>query len=386
MVERITDKLVRDLAPPMTGNIRIYDTEIKGFGVRITRAGAKSFILNYYVNGRERRYTIGSYPEWRVAVARKEAAELKRRIDRGDDPLEERQESRDAPTVIDLFERYAAEHLPRKAARSAADDRSMWVKIILPYFGHRKVAAITHADCDRLHREVSTDRPIRANRVIEVLRKAMNLAVRWGWRADNPASGVQRSPEQGRERYLTPDEYQRLIVALSNHQERSSANAIHLMLLTGCRRGEALAARWTEFNLDDQLWIKPSAHTKQRRLHRSVLSTSATMLLRSWRETSTGEFVFPNTTGKPLTDVKRTWASVCRAASIEGVRLHDLRHTYASILASAGESLLTIGKMLGHTQTQTTARYAHLMDDPLREAAERADRFGGGEVRLTPAK
>ena len=370
MAERITDKLVRDLPCPASGNRRVYDTDIKGFGVRVTSAGARAFILNYYVHGRERRFTIGSYPDWSVAAARKEASELKRMIDRGEDPLERRQESREAPTMRDLFERYSSVHLPRKAARSAADDRSMWENIILPFFGHRKVAAVTHADCDALHRQISAERPIRANRVIEVLRKAMNLAVRWGCRTTNPAQGVHRNAEEGRERYLHPDEIARLVAALSAHPERVSASAIHLMLLTGCRRGEALAARWAEFDLDNRIWIKPSAHTKQRRLHRAVLSKPAADLLRSLRETATTEYVFPGASGRPLTDVKRTWQTVRVAAGLADVRLHDLRHTYASFLASSGHSLLTIGKMLGHTQTQTTARYAHLFDDPLREAAD----------------
>lgn len=378
MAEKITDKLVRAIEPPASGNRRIYDSKLKGFGVRVTKAGTKAFILNYYAHGRERRYTIGSYPDWSVAAARTEATNLKRSIDRGNDPLETRQEGRAAPTMVELFERYAVDHLPRKAPRAAADDLSMWKKIIVPFFGRRKVAAVTHADCDRLHREVSADRPVRANRVIEVLRKAMNLAIRWGWRADNPASGVHRNQEEPRNRYLSRDEVGRLTTALSAHRERTSATAIRLMLLTGCRRGEALSATWAEFDLASGVWVKPSAHTKQRKQHRVTLSGSAVALLRAWQATASGELVFPGQTGRPLTDVKRTWEAVRREAALEDVRLHDLRHTYASILASHGRSLPTIGAMLGHTQAQTTARYSHLLDDPQREAAELVATFVAG--------
>jgi integrase len=141
----------------------------------------------------------------------------------------------------------------------------MWEKIILPALGNRKVAAITHDDCDQLHSEIARDRPVRANRVIEVLRKAMNLAIRWGWRVDNPASGVHRSAEEPRERYLSQEEVSRLVLALAGHPERTSAAAIRLMLLTGCRRNEALSARWEEFDLTAGVWTKPSAHTKQRK-------------------------------------------------------------------------------------------------------------------------
>lgn len=371
MAEKITDKLVRELTPPPSGNRIVYDTDIPGFGIRVTAKGAKAFVLNYRIHGRERRLTIGGYPAWSVLAARKEVGDLVRSVDRGVDPLEARQDERAAPTIIELFERYAAEHLPRKAPRSAADDRSMWEKIILPFFGHRKVSDITAADCDAIHREVGKDRPVRANRVIEVLRKAMNLAIRWGWRTDNPASGVHRNNEDKRERYLNGEELARLSQALAQHRERVSVDAIRLMLLTGCRRGEALLATWDQFDLAAGVWIKPSAHTKQRKTHRVPLSASSVELLRAIRETTPGPYVFPGKNGRPLTDVKRTWETVRQAAGVDGVRLHDLRHTYASILASEGLSLPVIGALLGHTQTQTTARYSHLFDDPLRAATER---------------
>lgn len=376
--EHITDRLVRELVPPPSGNRKVYDDEIKGFGVRITANGARAFILNYRIHGRERRYTIGGYPAWSVAAARKEAAELVKQIDRGHDPLEARQEDRAAPTMPELFRRYAAEHLPRKAPRAAADDRSMWEKIILPFFGQRKVAAVTPADCDELHRLVGRDRPVRANRVIEVLRKAMNLAMRWGWRDDNPASGIHRNHEERRDRYLTGAELARLSLALIEHRRKASVNAIRLMLLTGCRRNEALSATWEQFDLDAGVWTKPSAHTKQRKAHRVPLSSAAVELLRALQPAANSAWVFPGRDGKPLTDVKRTWEAVRDAAGLDGVRLHDLRHTYASILASEGLSLPVIGALLGHTQPQTTARYAHLFDDPLRLATEKVAAVVGG--------
>ncbi len=169
------------------------------------------------------------------------------------------------------------------------------------------------------------------------------------------------------------------------------------MMLTGARRGEVLGARWDMFDLAAGIWVKPSSHTKQRQEHRVPLSAAAVELLKGIRVECAGPYVFPGSAGGPLTDVKRTWLSVCRQAGLaiqmpgrvkngngisrkdDGpvlawrttVRLHDLRHTYASILASEGLSLSIIGALLGHTQTQTTARYAHLLDDPLRAATER---------------
>jgi integrase len=274
----------------------------------------------------------------------------------------------------------------------------MWRQIVLPRLGKMKVAEVGPADVDALHAEVSATRPVRANRVVEVVRKAFNLAIRWSWRADNPASGVHRNHEEKRARYLTVGEILRLSNAMSGHPERTSANAIRLMMLTGARRGEVLRARWDMFDLDGGIWVKPSSHTKQRAEHRVPLSAAAVALLKEIRTRADSPYVFPGAGGDPLTDVKRTWLALCRNAGLaeqepkrarngkvlvgkDGkpllawratVRLHDLRHTYASILASEGLSLAIIGALLGHTQPQTTARYAHLLDDPLRAATERA--------------
>jgi integrase len=375
--ERLTDRLVRDLPRPSRGAAITYDAEVAGLGARVTAVGTRSFVLNYVCLGRERRTTIGQFPSWSVTAARTEARTLRRKIDSGVDPMDEREAreagaiaDRTAPTINDLFNRYEAEHLPRKSPRAAADDRSMWRKLILPRMGTVKVAAVTPADVDALHAEVSKTRPIRANRVIEVIRKAFNLAIRWGWRTGNPASGVNRNHEHKRTRYLSGAELIRLSEALAVHPEQVSASAIKLLMLTGARRTEVLAARWDMFDLDSGVWVKPSAHTKQRREHRVPLNTPARQLLLELRASSNGPFVFPGRGNGPLTEIKRTWAALCASAEIKDCRLHDLRHTYASILASAGLSLPIIGALLGHTQTQTTARYAHLLDDPLRAAAE----------------
>lgn len=405
--ERLSDRLIRSLAHPVGRATIIYDADMPGFGIRLTPAGARSFALNYVVDRRERRLTIGRFPTWSSTAAREEARALKRKIDLGIDPLEEtasRTEAavadRKAPTIADLFERYAAEHLPNKSPRAAADDRGMWRDYILPELGRQKVAAVSHEDVDRLHAKIGAAKPVRANRTIEVLRKGLNLSIRWGWRPDNPASGVRRNREKKRERYLTPKEILRLTAALSRHPERTSADAILFLLLTGARRSEALAATWDQFDLDQGVWVKPFAQTKQRKSHRVPLSSPAVALLRRRLSETSSPYVFPGSDPqRPLTDVKRSWLAVCVSAGLaeqvgreDGsgdrfsgqdsdagtsvwrptVRLHDLRHTYASVLASRGLSLPVIGALLGHTQPQTTARYAHLLDDPLRAATESA--------------
>jgi integrase len=399
---RLTDRSIRALPVPPAGAVITYDADVPGFGIRVTARDVRSFVLNYVVHGRERRLTIGRFPIWSATAAREAARALRRKVDAGIDPLNEQaleqraaEAARTAPTIKDLFDRYVLEHLPRKAARAAADDRSMWQQIILPRLGFMKVDAVRPSDIDDLHREVSATRPVRANRTVEVIRKGFNLSIRWGWRSDNPASGVHRNYEEKRTRYLSRDEILRLSEALSAHPNKISANAIKLLMLTGARRGEVLGARWDMFDLKAGIWVKPSSHTKQRVEHRVPLSAAAIELLTELRAQVAGPYVFPGSTGSPLTDVKKTWLTVCRQAGLavqvprrtnrskavgrDGpltawrptVRLHDLRHTYASILASEGLSLPIIGALLGHTQPQTTARYAHLLDDPLRAATER---------------
>ena len=377
--QKLSDKLARETQPPVSGNRIVYDAHLAGFGLRVTSAGARAFVLNYKVNGRERRITIGQYPTWTVLAARKQAEQLRREIDVGHDPLEDRNAAREAPTVRDLFDRYAVEHLPQKAIRSAADDRSMWIKDILPALGSKKVAELTAHDCDDLHRSVSIDRPTRANRVIEVLRKALNLSIRWEWLERNPASGARRNPEPKRTHYLGRAEVGRLIAALEVHPERTSADALLFMLFTGCRRGEALNATWHQFDLDQRVWTKASSETKQRREHRVPYSQAVADILERRRAASNVPAVFPGILGAPLQDVRRTWVSVCQQAGLQKVRIHDLRHTFASLVASSGHSLLVVGELLGHSTAQTTKRYANLYDDSLRAAAE------GVSISLRPA-
>jgi integrase len=200
-----------------------------------------------------------------------------------------------------------------------------------------------------------------------------SLATRWEYRLDNPVKGLHRNPEPKRTRYLSGEELRRLTNVLADHPNRQSANVIRLLLLTGARRGEVLNATWDQFDLEGGIWIKPSAHTKQKKEHRVPLSAAAKQLLCEMKaEAGESSHVFPGRVpGEPLREIKSFWSGVCRRAGLEDFRIHDLRHTYASILASAGLSLPVIGALLGHTQPNTTARYSHLFDDPLREATER---------------
>lgn len=374
MAAKLTDAIVKALPAPATGSKITWDETVKGFGCRVTAAGARSFVLNYRTRaGQGRRFTIGSFPDWKTNAARAEAAEWKKRIDRGEDPLAELEAERTAPTVAGMLDRYAEERLPQLRP-STQRDYQRALGHIRKALGRVKVADVTFDAMDRLHRAVSKQSTNEANRVAAVASRVFNLAIRWGWRADNPVRGIERNPEVKRERYLSPAELARLTVALTEHRDQQAADIIRLLLLSGARRGEVQAMRWVDLDLDAAVWTKPSAHTKQRKTHRVPLSDAAALLLRDLRRQATlgAEFVFPGRDGGHRVEIKGNWAAICKAADISGARIHDLRHSYASILASAGLSLPVIGSLLGHTQAATTHRYSHLLDDPLRAATQRA--------------
>jgi integrase len=377
---KLTDKLVKGLPAPDRGNRIFYDSDVKGFGCRVTAAGARAFILNYRTNaGRERRYTIGSFPDWRTTAAREEVKRLKLEIRvNAADPVGGLEAARGEPTVADMITRYVEEHLPKKRPGSQAEDRGIIKQWLTNGLHHTKVAAVTFADVDALHRKITrAGTPYRANRTVALLSKMFSLAVRWGWRLDNPCRTVEKNPEAKRTRYLTGAELERLTTALAAHPDQQAANIVRLLLFTGARRGETLAAKWSDFDLEAGVWTKPGATTKQATEHRVPLSAPARQLLAGMDRA--GEYLFPGAGGGHRVDLKRPWPAICKAANLAGVRIHDLRHTYASVLASSGQSLHIIGALLGHTQAATTHRYAHLLDDPLRAATETAGAVITGE-------
>ena len=382
MAPRLTDRTVKGLPSPAAGNHVIFDDLIKGFGVRITAAGAKAFVLKYRrrSDGLRRLLTIGTLPDWTVLAAREEAKRLKREIDGGADPIGEQRTEREAPTVNDLCDRYAEEQLPKRRPSTQREYASILRRHIRPAFGKRKVATLAFADIDDLHRRVTKSAgPYRGNRVVAMMSKLCSLAVQWHWLADNPCKGIERNTEAKRKRYLSGAELERLSAALAEHDDPDAADVFRLLLLTGARRGEVLAARWADIDLDTGIWTKPGATTKQKTDHVVPLSVPARQLLADRLPADSG-FVFPGRNGQGhRIEVKGNWRRICRAASIHGLRIHDLRHSYASALASAGVGLHVIGGLLGHTQPSTTHRYAHLFDDPLRAATERAGAILSGK-------
>ncbi len=371
---RLTDGTVRGLPAPENGNKIYYDTLVDGFGLRVTKGDARSFVLNYFTRAdrRERRYTIGDIDTWSAAKARDEARRLKREIDAGRDPLEEIDEKRKAPTMVALAARYVEQHLPRKRKRSRIEDERL-LPIILDRLGRKKVADVSYTDIDKLHQDVTKRRgPIRANRVLSLLSKMFSLSVKWKMRADNPAKGVEKNAEPMRKRYLDENELVCLMAALEAEHDQQAADIIRLLLLTGARSAEVLNATWDQFKLDARMWIKPHTATKQKEEHRLPLSDEAIDLLvrRKDKALPKARYIFPGDSPfKPRASIRYAWDRLRKATGLGDIRIHDLRHSHASLLVNAGYSLPVIGAMLGHKTPSTTARYAHLADETLHEAA-----------------
>lgn len=370
-------KSVVDRLPCAESDVVYWDSSLAGFGVRVKPNGSKSYVIQYRnrQTGRSRRKTIGKHgPLLSFAKAKEIATGLLSDVLRGKDPVAEAKTLRDAPTVSDLALQYMQEHaVPKKRPKSVANDKSMLNRLILPRLGKRKLAEVGHRDIQALHNSLKAT-PYQANRVIALLSKMFGLAIKWDWCTDNPAKGIDKYHEEKRHRWLSDEELNRLVQALSNHPNQKAASAIRLQLLTGARIGEVLSAIWADFDLKRGVWIKPSHHTKQKRTEHLPLSGAATELLEELRPTEsvTSNYVFPGRSpDKPIVDLKKFWRSIMKAADIEDYRIHDNRHTHASHLVSSGLSLAIVGKLLGHTNPMTTQRYAHLADSPLREAAER---------------
>ena len=355
---------------------------------------SRTFALDYRFAGRQRRMAIGRWPEWTVTAARERAKDMRREVDEGRDPLGERSQLREAPRFSDMIDRYLVEHVPHLAKTNASDQKSMLTKLVAPHWATKLVTEITAHDVAKLLNIIAKGRarpskekpntrahkrqgakptPIRANRVGEVLRKMFTLAVGWGWRTDNPASAFKKRIENERERFLSQEEIGKLAGALDAASDQRAAGIIRLCMLTGSRVGEVRQARFEQFNLELGSWSKPAAITKQRKIHRIPISADVAAIVRQrgLLVPRGNPWLFPgDTPGQPVKEIRRFWINIQKQAKLPEVRIHDLRHTFASLLVSGGASLEMIGKLLGHSQMQTTQRYAHLMDSPLRAGVD----------------
>ncbi len=368
---KLTKRIVESAESDLSKRIVLWDTEVTGFCVRIYPSGKKTYFLQYRNKDRvSHKIKLGVHGNITTELAREKAIQLALQVSAGEDPSVKSPSKAISPTIENLAEKYLNLHAENeKRPKSIKEDKSMLKNYILKEFGSRRVESITLEDIQTLHARLNKTR-VRSNRIIALLHKMFNLAVQWRWRADNPAAGIKKYQEDKRTRWLQEDELKRLLDILEITPHQTTANIIRLLLLTGARKHEVLTATWDQFDLEKGVWTKRAHTTKQKKMEHLPLSPAALTLLKNVKEEKNDSlFLFPgNVKGKPLQDIKKSWATICKQAKLKDFRIHDIRHTYASHLVSSGLSLSIVGKLLGHTQVSTTQRYAHLADEPLREA------------------
>jgi integrase len=390
----LSGDLLRSIEPPETGSKTYWDADprLPGFGLRVSAGGRKSFFLNYWFEGRERRCTIGIYPRWSLTAARERAKELRGLVDRGHDPTGSKRERREAPTIAELIDRYIAEHMPRKSLTGARlnDEKKMLAVIGTKLGRGTKVADVHGGDIREMHRSITESGvPVRANRILSVASKLFSLSLvpmageNAPWRnavLGNPCKGIERNHEEPRERFFSQSELAAISDALQKYPG-VAADCVRLIMLTGCRPAEAMKATWLEFDKEPGNWVKPSAHTKQRKTHRLPLNPPALELVNRLRkERGRGRWVFPgDKPGEHLAALWHVWHFVRAETGLgDDAHVYSLRHSFASVGAGGGLSLPIIGKLLGHTQARTTQRYAHLANDPLKEATDKIGKVIAG--------
>ena len=404
MAQKHPLKLTNRFVAALTGDVMWWDNDPRatGFGIRSYAGGSKSFFIDYRLHGRHRRYTIGPYPRWSAEAARERAKELRRGIDQGQDPAGDKRTRRTAPTIADLVERYIADHLPGRTitGHRITDEKKMLAEISDKLGKHTKVTEIHAGDIIAMHRRITASgRPVRANRILAAASKMFSLALmpRAGetlpWRnaaQGNPCKGVEKNQEEAKERFFSQAELTAISDALGKYRGGPAADCVRLIMLTGCRPSEAMKAQWSEFDAELGFWTKPSTHVKQRKVHKLPLSPAAIELIDGLRKKYKGPYVFPgDRPGKHLAALWHVWHFVRKEAGLGlDARLYDLRHTFASVGAGGGLSLPIIGRLLGHTSPRTTQRYAHLGDDPLREAATKITKviIGKSKATVTPLR
>lgn len=387
---RLTKKAV-EAARPKDRDQWLWDGEIKGFALRVKPTGVKSFMVQYRnATGRTRKVTLGKFGVLTVEQARDQARQMLAAVAAGADPAEQRKQERNLETVKDLWERYLSAYAEaHKKHSSVQNDRYMWNQDVEPALGKKRVDGVTKQDIQRIHASLK-DRPYWANRVLSLLSKMFGLAEEWGIRPElsNPCRTVKRYREAKRERYLSGDEYKALWEALaeaeaSETEPQAAIDAIRLLILTGCRRDEILKLQWREVDTNRRVLRLQDSKTGQREV---ILSQAAVDTLRGilQRPVVDAVHVCPGRKpGQPYVGLRRVWTRICKAAGIGETRIHDLRHGFASVLAGSGHSLPIIGKALGHTRSETTARYAHLQDDPVRTAVDLAGNIIMAAVKKT---
>ena len=380
------NKRTVDAAGPRERDYALWDDDLPRFGLRVRTSGTKTYVVQYRAKGRTRVVTLGRHGALTPAKARKLALGVLAQVAAGGDPAEDRDTGREQLTVRQLGRRYLAEHAePKKKPSSVADDRRMLEKYIYPAFGSRRVLEVRRADIEKLHVALR-EKPTTANRLVSLLSALFHFAERRELVPPyfNPCRGIRRYPERRRERFLSAAELTRLGAALKGLEESYEAGkdprrqqselpaglaAVRLLVFTGARVSEILSLRWEYVDFERGLLRLPDSKTGAKVIH--LNAPALELLARRCQARGDSPWVIAGEApGEHLVNLGKIWRRVRKRATLEDVRLHDLRHSFASVGAAAGLSLPLIGGLLGHRQASTTQRYAHLADDPLRSASE----------------
>jgi integrase len=369
---RLTKDAIERAALPEAGRKErfIRDDLVRGLGVRITASDARSFIFEARIKGRPRRLTLGSWPDLTVILARQRAHEIRAAIARGEDPAAEAEAARKEATFADLAKAYMERHA-RPNKRSAWQDENTLRRYVPNGWNSRRLSDIARADVARLHAKTGEDHGhYAANRTLALVRTMFNLARVWElFKGENPTQSIKAFREHRRERYLNPDELAAVNSALLEEPDWRWRAYFPLALMLGTRKTELLSARWADMDLLARTWRIPE--TKVGNSHLLPLPGPAADILNGLPSRGKSEFVFPGGGASGhIVEPAKAWQRIRARAGVPDVRIHDLRHTLASWLVAQGFNLPLIGRALNHTQTATTARYAHLALDPVRAALE----------------
>ena len=368
-----------DALPPCPANsaskeIEHSDLDIGGLRVQVNRQGRKVFLFRYQIDGRKRAMKVGRYPETTIEEARQKAIEWKALITKGIDPQESRAALRETGITFQaFFDQHLWPHIV-STKRSAKADASRFHNHILPVFGQREMAKITTLELQRFHNDKKGELAVAtSNRVFELIRHGFNLASSWNLIPPGvrPCDGIKLHKENNmRQRYLDPaDELPRLMRSLEVEQSRTAADLFRFLLATGARREEATQAKWEHISVERRQWRMPTSKSGTARI--VILNDVALDILSSRPRVRGNPYVFAGKLpGRPISNPTRAWKRVLRRAGIDSksTRMHDLRHTHASYLVGVA-SLHEIAGILGHSNTTTTQRYAHLNDERLRQAS-----------------
>lgn len=366
-----TIKSLNDLPAQPTGKrAYYYDQKVSGLCVCVTDKGGKTFYSYKKINGRPERIKIGKFPDLSIEQARGQAGEINARIAKGENPNDLSRAKRAELTFADLFQEYMKRHA-KLHKRSWKEDEAQYRRY-LTKLSHNKLSHIDQGDIQRLHHEIGTSKgQYAANRLLALLQSVFNKASEWGlWEGANPCDGTKKFKEKSRDRFLQPDELPRFFEALSTEPNDTIRDYFLLSLLTGARRANVLSMRWEQINFDRCEWRIPT--TKNGDPQTIPLVKTAQHILLARRKNNS-EWVFPGK-GKSghLVEPKTGWKRICTKAELKEVRIHDLRRSLGSWQASTGANLSIIGKTLNHKNVSTTAIYARLNIDPIREAMEKA--------------